>query len=107
MSLLTASEPSVPEQAAERASDPVEPVIRLEGVSVKYRVPRERMRTLKEYAIRMIQRQISHDEFWALQNVSLHVNPKEVFGIMGRNGAGKSTLLRVVAGVLKPSKGRV
>lgn len=107
MSLLTASDPIVPAQAADGASDPVEPVIRLEDVAVKYRVPRERMRTFKEYAIRALQRQISHDEFWALQGVSLHVNPNEVFGIVGRNGAGKSTLLRVVAGVLKPARGRV
>jgi ABC-2 type transport system ATP-binding protein/lipopolysaccharide transport system ATP-binding protein len=97
----------VPERAAIGESHPVEPVIRLENVSVKYRVPRERVRTFKEYAIRALQRKVSHDEFWALQGVSLHVNPEEVFGIVGRNGAGKSTLLRVVAGVLKPSRGRV
>ena len=104
MSLLTASDPSVPGRAA---AGPSEPVIRLEEVSVRYRVPRERMRTFKEYAIRALKRQLSHDEFWALRGVSLHVNPEEVFGIVGRNGAGKSTLLRVVAGVLKPTRGRV
>src|SRR3954466_6488899 len=36
----------------------------------------------------------------------MEVNPEEGFGIIGRNGAGKSTLLRVVAGVLKPTRGR-
>jgi ABC-2 type transport system ATP-binding protein len=104
MSLLTASEPAVPEQAA---GGGVEPVIRIEHVAVRYRVPRERIRTFKEYAIRSLQRRVSHEEFWALQDVSLDVRPEEVFGIIGRNGAGKSTLLRVVAGVLKPTRGRV
>jgi ABC-2 type transport system ATP-binding protein/lipopolysaccharide transport system ATP-binding protein len=50
---------------------------------------------------------VRHEQFWALREVSLDVNPREVFGIVGRNGAGKSTLLRVVAGVFKPTRGRV
>lgn len=74
---------------------------------MRFRVQRERYRTFKEYVIKSIQRRVTHDEFWALQNVSLEVRPKEVFGIVGRNGAGKSTLLRVVAGVFKPTEGRV
>jgi len=86
---------------------PPQPVIHVEDVSIRFRVPRERIKTFKEYAIRRLQRRVDHDEFWALQGVSLQVNPEEVFGIIGRNGAGKSTLLRVVAGVLKPSRGRV
>ena len=85
----------------------VEPVIRVENVSVSFRVPRERFKTFKEYAIRSLQGRVSHDEFWALRNVDLEVNPREVFGIVGRNGAGKSTLLRVVAGVFRPTQGRV
>ncbi len=46
-------------------------------------------------------------EFWALQHVSLNVRPGESVGIIGRNGAGKSTLLQMIAGVLRPSSGRV
>jgi len=114
MSLLTASEKAGPEKAGPEKAGPEraagegsESVIRLEDVAVRYRVPRERMRTFKEYAIRALQRRVSHDEFWALRGVSLEVKPEEVFGIIGRNGAGKSTLLRVVAGVLKPTRGRV
>ena len=49
-----------------------------------YRVPRERITTFKEYAIRALQRRVSHDEFWALKGVNLEVNPTEVFGIVGR-----------------------
>jgi len=87
--------------------EPEDPIVQVEHISVRFRVPRERYRTFKEYAIKTIQRRIGHEEFWALQDVNLEVRPKEVFGIVGRNGAGKSTLLRVIAGVFKPTRGRV
>lgn len=81
--------------------------IRLEQVSVRYRVPRERIGTFREYVIRSLQRRINHDEFWALRDVNLEVYKGEVLGVVGRNGAGKSTLLKVVARVLRPTTGRV
>jgi ABC-type polysaccharide/polyol phosphate transport system ATPase subunit len=84
-----------------------EPVIRLENVSVCYRVPRERIGTFKEYAIRTLQRRVRYDEFWALRNIDLELATGEIIGIIGRNGAGKSTLAKVVARVLHPTTGRV
>src|SRR5450759_2561937 len=82
-------------------------VIRLEDVTVRYRVPSERINTFKEYAICWIQGKVSSRDFQALENVHLNIKPGEVFGIIGNNGAGKSTLLKVVARVLFPNTGRV
>jgi len=81
--------------------------VRLEHVSVRYRVPMERIASFKEYAIRKVQRRISYQDFWAVRDVSVEVFGGEVFGIIGRNGAGKSTLLKLVARVLRPTEGRV
>ncbi len=82
-------------------------VIQLDQVSVRYRVPQERIGTFKEYAIRRLQGRIDYYEFWALHEVSLSVDKGELFGIVGRNGAGKSTLLKVISRVLYPTSGRV
>jgi ABC-type polysaccharide/polyol phosphate transport system ATPase subunit len=102
MSLPTASnsEPDSPEQNHNLA-------VRLENVSVRYRVPMERIGTFKEYAIRKMQRRITYKNFLAVHNISADIYEGEVFGIIGRNGAGKSTLLKLIARVLRPTEGRV
>jgi ABC-2 type transport system ATP-binding protein len=81
--------------------------VRLEDVSVRFRLPRERILSFKEYAIHWIRRRIRYEDFWALRGVNLEVRHGEVFGIIGANGAGKSTLLKVLAGVFRPTEGRV
>lgn len=87
-------------------TDPEE-AVHLEAVSVRYRVPSERVRTFKEYFIRRLKGEVQMRTFWALQDVALNVYRGEVFGLVGVNGAGKSTLLKVVARVLRPTRGRV
>ncbi|MFI9161708.1 ATP-binding cassette domain-containing protein [Kitasatospora aureofaciens] len=44
---------------------------------------------------------------WILRGVRLAVGPGELVRITGANGSGKSTLLRLVAGIERPSTGRV
>ncbi len=81
--------------------------IHLDNVSVRYRVPHERYASLKEHAIRTLQRRVQYQDFWALRDINLEIKRGEVVGIIGRNGAGKSTLLKVIARVLHPKQGRV
>jgi len=81
--------------------------IRIENVSVRYRVPKENFTTFKEYAIRFVQGQVKYTSFLALNDVSLSIKKGEIFGLVGRNGAGKSTLLKLIARVLQPTSGRV
>lgn len=83
------------------------PAIHLENAGVRYRASSERIHSLKEYAIRWIQRRVQQRDFWALQDVNLKIERGETFGIVGANGAGKSTLLKLIARVLRPTQGRV
>jgi ABC-2 type transport system ATP-binding protein/lipopolysaccharide transport system ATP-binding protein len=82
-------------------------IIQLDNISVRYRLPSERIGTFKEYVIRILERKIHFNSFWALRNINLAVYPGEVLGIIGKNGAGKSTMLKVISRVLRPTEGRV
>lgn len=84
-----------------------ETAIKIDHVSMRFNMSRERVDSIKEYLIKLVKRQLFFDEFWALQDISFEVKRGEVFGLIGLNGAGKSTLLKLVAGVLKPTTGNV
>jgi ABC-2 type transport system ATP-binding protein len=48
-----------------------------------------------------------YGSFTAVDGVSLDVQPGQVHGFLGPNGAGKTTTIRMVAGLLKPTAGRI
>ena len=48
-----------------------------------------------------------YGKFTAVDDVSLHVGPGEIHGFLGPNGAGKTTTIRMIAGLLKPTSGRI
>ncbi len=70
---------------------------------------RERTRSLKELVLNLPNRKEpqKREEFWALRDVSLGVEPGQTVGIIGANGAGKSTLLKLISRILMPTSGRV
>ncbi len=48
-----------------------------------------------------------HKKDLVLDNINLQINDGEIISIIGKNGCGKSTLLKLIAGIMKPSKGHV
>nr|WP_154894954.1 ABC transporter ATP-binding protein [Paenibacillus xylanexedens] len=81
--------------------------IRVEHVSMKYRIIGGKVNSLKEFFVNSLKRKVTYDEFEALDDINFNVGKGEVFGIVGLNGAGKSTLLKIVAGVIKPTSGSI
>lgn len=80
------------------------PAIRAEGLGKRYWLLSERpllVRSLLPFA------RPSRREFWALRGIDVTVARGETVGVLGRNGAGKTTLLRLLAGVTRPTEGRI
>lgn len=82
-------------------------MVSAEHVSMRFNLSSEKFDSFKEYFIKTMKRQVSYDEFWALNDVSFTVKKGESLGLIGLNGSGKSTMLKTIAGVLKPTKGKV
>ena len=79
--------------------------IRIDDVSRRFRVYPKEARTLKELVV--TRGRGRGEDVWALSGVDLAVEPGEAVGLVGRNGSGKTTLLKLIAGIIKPSKGSV
>jgi lipopolysaccharide transport system ATP-binding protein len=71
-----------------------------------FQIPHERRTTLFENLIGMMKPK-QYESLTVLRDVSFEVNEGECVGIIGDNGSGKSTLLKIVANILRPSKGTV
>jgi ABC-type polysaccharide/polyol phosphate transport system ATPase subunit len=86
------------------------PIIEVEGVTKEFRLGQ--LRTLKQSLSDLAARfrggkPASGATLKALDDVSFTIEAGEVLGIIGHNGAGKSTLLKILAGISKPTRGRV
>ena len=79
-------------------------MVLVQNVSKLYRLYRRPADRLREMLPRARQR---HSEFWALRDISFHLEKGEMLGLVGPNGCGKSTLLQIVCGILQPTTGRV
>lgn len=82
------------------------PVIRLDGVSVSYRVYESRPRIAETFTRRSLRRRVRR-VVPALKSITLELRRGESIGVIGPNGAGKSTLLRVMAGLQPIDRGSV
>ena len=85
-----------------------EKALKVEDVSILFNLSKENVDNLKELLIKKIKgEKIRFNEFWALKNINFELNKGDRLGILGLNGAGKSTLLKIIAGVYKPTTGKV
>ena len=82
-------------------------ILRVEHVSMKFNLSSEKIDSIKEYFIKMVKGQVHYDEFCALKNIDFNLKSGDRLGILGLNGAGKSTLLKIIAGVYRPTEGKV
>lgn len=46
-----------------------------------------------------------NNEFWAVDNVTLNVQPGQILALLGQNGAGKTTTVRMLTALLSPTRG--
>ncbi len=82
-------------------------LIDVQNVSMMFNLSANKEAGLKEYFINMVKGKADFREFWALQNINLKVKRGDSLALIGRNGSGKSTLLKVIAGIIKPTRGSV
>lgn len=81
--------------------------IKVENVGMTFRIVSNKTKSVKNYLIQRAKGNITYKEFKALEEINFEVYKGEVVGLVGLNGAGKSTLFKVIAGVLKPTVGKV
>lgn len=95
-------------EAADGARQHAEPpVIRLDAVEKVYRLHKKKTFLVHEAARRLLGRGRSGEDFWAVRDLNLTIQPGESVAVVGGNGAGKSTLLGLIAGTLSPTRGRI
>ena len=63
-----------------------DPALLLEGVTLRYRIPREVVVTFKEYALRKLQGRMEHNTLVAVRDVSLSIAPGERVGVIISGG---------------------
>ena len=81
-------------------------VIEVEHLWKSFQIPHERRTTLFENIVGMI-RPNHYETYTVLKDISFEVDEGECIGIIGDNGSGKSTLLKIIANILRPTKGNV
>jgi ABC-type polysaccharide/polyol phosphate transport system ATPase subunit len=82
--------------------------IRIENLSIKYKINVDTKKTLKNAVMRASKgERVRMRQVEAVKNISLDIPHGSVVGIVGANGAGKSTLMRSIAGIMPPTSGRI
>lgn len=85
----------------------MKPALEIKSISKRYMIQKNRphYQTLRESLASLFKQRQKRKEFWALNDLSLTIDPAEKWGIIGENGAGKTTLLKIIARITPPTKG--
>jgi ABC-type polysaccharide/polyol phosphate transport system ATPase subunit len=84
-------------------------VMSVRGVSKRFHMvgPGQELKTTLVHPLRAWRESHRARDLWAVRDVSFDVRRGEFFSIIGANGSGKSSLLRLLAGLSRPTEGRV
>ncbi len=85
----------------------MQPIIDVSHITMRFRMDPNKANSLKEWFVLLLSGKRTHKDFYALDDISFQIYPREVVGIIGLNGSGKSTSLKVISGILKPTSGTV
>src|SRR5262249_11439800 len=96
-------------RTASQSTSDVEPLVVAERVSKRFVLHHNRAFSLKARRLASVYPKFRPrtEDFWALRDVDMRIHKGESVGLVGRNGSGKSTLLKLIAGIHRPSGGRV
>ena len=91
----------------------METAISLDRISKRFILQTERARSFYDKFLNTFRdvmrrhKPYGRHAFWALRDVSFDVYPGELLSFVGANGGGKSTTLKLIAGILRPTTGRL
>lgn len=85
----------------------METMLKVDHVSISYKIGDFKDIGLKEWTMRHLKKQYHIETFMAVNDVSFELHKGDMLGIIGTNGAGKSTLLKAVVGVMEPRTGTI
>ncbi len=80
-------------------------LVKAENIQMQFKMNKYKYDTLKERVIGLFKNK--KITLTILQNVSFEIKKGESLGVIGHNGAGKSTLLKIVAGIYRPTSGKI
>lgn len=81
-----------------------------ENVSKRFVLSHTKTRAFQDLLLGKLTRRngnSTHEDFWALRDVSFEVPQGQMIGVIGPNGAGKSTMLKLIARIIEPTQGKI
>lgn len=82
-------------------------LVSAENIGMKFKMRPTKFDTLKERVVGLFSNHKKSNVLTVLNDVNFTIKKGESLGVIGHNGAGKSTLLKIVAGIFKPTSGKI